>query len=508
MQRRTRIVATLGPATDAPGVLEKLLDAGLDVARINFRMAARRNIGAYRQSSASGGAAPSECRGLGDLPGPKLALFVERVDRAGGWQEGDAGSESASERGHQPDGTGGGGEDQGRPARVARRWPAASARGHGRSRSDHINHEVSGLLLPNKGMNLPDTELSIPAVTKRDREAIAVALQAGVDWLGLSFVRDASAAHELRAIIRSHDANVPILAKIERPEAVKKSAAIIDAFDGIMVARGDLGSRSRSKWCHSAETAHSASTLAGKPVITATDMLDSMRTNPRPTRAEVSDVANAVYDGTDAVMLSGETAIGAWAGRSAVVHESHCAGGGDAPAGKRAAPCRGAARRTDRSHHALPVRIGRGNRRGGDYHADDHRTNRPARRAPSPPARNHRRLQASRSRSAIGGSLGRGRRAFSPSKSTTAKIAWKRPSARSYQQGTLKPGTLVVVLANHPVEGGEGFPTTRVPACGRGRALVRALKTSLFWCREALPNRYRLHYRKNRSSPRKRNVDS
>src|SRR5207253_7422408 len=101
--------------------------------------------------------------------------------------------------------------------------------------------EVGGTLLPNKGINLPDTELNIPAVTKRDREALAVAAQAGVDWLALSFVRDAAAAHELRGVIRGFGLEVPILAKIERPEAVRQADEIIQAFDGIMVARGDLG---------------------------------------------------------------------------------------------------------------------------------------------------------------------------------------------------------------------------------------------------------------------------
>jgi pyruvate kinase len=124
-------------------------------------------------------------------------------------------------------------------------------------------------------------------------------------------VRDPAAATELREVLRSHNASVPILAKLERPEAIQKSTAIIDAFDGIMVARGDLGVEiALEKVPHVQKHLIEQARRAGKPVITATDMLDSMRKNPRPTRAEVSDVANAVYDGTDAVMLSGETAVG------------------------------------------------------------------------------------------------------------------------------------------------------------------------------------------------------
>src|SRR4029077_15274573 len=143
------------------------------------------------------------------------------------------------------------------------------------------------------------------------REALAVAAKAGVDWIALSFVRDASAAAELRGVARAFGLEVPIIAKMERPEAVKRAKDIIAAFDGIMVARGDLGVEIALECVpHAQKRLIHLSRTAGKPVITATDMLDSMRSNPRPTRAEASDVANAVYDGTDAVMLSGETAVG------------------------------------------------------------------------------------------------------------------------------------------------------------------------------------------------------
>jgi len=165
--------------------------------------------------------------------------------------------------------------------------------------------------MPNKGINLPDTELAIPAVTPRDRAALALAASASVDWLGLSFVRSADDAKELRDVARTFGLRLPILAKIERPEAVEHAQAIIDAFDGIMVARGDLGVEiDLENVPHVQKRLINLARAAAKPVITATDMLDSMRVNPRPTRAEASDVANAVYDGTGAVMLSGETAAG------------------------------------------------------------------------------------------------------------------------------------------------------------------------------------------------------
>ena len=172
---------------------------------------------------------------------------------------------------------------------------------------------VGGELLPNKGVNLPDTPLNIPALTDRDRQALEVAARAQVDWLALSFVRSPSAAGELRDEAARHGLHVPLLAKIERPEAVDQANMIIAMFDGIMVARGDLGVEIPLERVPTVQKKLIAlARQAGKPVITATDMLDSMRNNPRPTRAEAGDVANAIYDGTDAVMLSGETAVGAY----------------------------------------------------------------------------------------------------------------------------------------------------------------------------------------------------
>jgi pyruvate kinase len=171
--------------------------------------------------------------------------------------------------------------------------------------------EIPGVLQPGKGINLPDTVLTISALTERDHAALRIAARAEVDWLALSFVRSPEAAAELRTAAKGLGLEVPVLAKIERPEAVQRSREVIEAFDGIMVARGDLGveiplekvPHVQKRLIHQART-------AGKPVVTATEMLESMRTNPRPTRAEASDVANAIYDGTDAVMLSGETAAG------------------------------------------------------------------------------------------------------------------------------------------------------------------------------------------------------
>lgn len=312
MRRRTRIVVTLGPATDRPGVLESLLSAGLDVARLNFSHGVaedhRARVARLRQAAAARGRSVTV---LADLPGPKLRTLL-RTPRTLL-----VGQEVVFA------------EDLSNPENIGITEPEAIRDvrpGHrlllddGRLQLTAVRVEVGrliarvedgGELLPNKGINLPDTPLSIPAVTDRDREALSIAASLGADWLALSFVRGPEAADELRAAARACGLEVPILAKMERPEAVANAAKIINAFDGIMVARGDLGVEIPLERVPLVQKQLiSEARAAGKPVITATDMLDSMRDNPRPTRAEASDVANAIFDGTDAVMLSGETAIG------------------------------------------------------------------------------------------------------------------------------------------------------------------------------------------------------
>ena len=173
---------------------------------------------------------------------------------------------------------------------------------------------TDGLLTSNKGLNLPRAALSIPAITDKDRENLKFALEEQVDWIAISFVRTAEEVLDLKDMIRELTAlgrPTPVIAKIEKPEAVDNIDAIIAAADGIMVARGDLGIEMSTEAVPmiQKQIIHKCN-LAGKPVITATQMLDSMIRNPRPTRAEASDVANAILDGTDAIMLSGETAAG------------------------------------------------------------------------------------------------------------------------------------------------------------------------------------------------------
>lgn len=173
---------------------------------------------------------------------------------------------------------------------------------------------LTGVLQSNKGMNLPDASLDIPALTPKDIEDVKFALDHQVDWVALSFVRKAHEVLELKAIIHNYAAFgrvTPVIAKIEKPDAVKNIDSIIEAADGIMVARGDLGIETNPETVPGVQKLLiNKCLMAAKPVITATQMLDSMIRNPRPTRAEASDVANAVLDGTDAIMLSGETASG------------------------------------------------------------------------------------------------------------------------------------------------------------------------------------------------------
>ncbi|HPS62160.1 MAG TPA: pyruvate kinase, partial [Bacteroidales bacterium] len=170
-----------------------------------------------------------------------------------------------------------------------------------------------GLLTDHKGVNFPNLDLRLPSLTEKDLRDLDFGLNEGVDWVSLSFVRSAKDIRALCGIIASKGLNTPVIAKIEKPQAVDHLEEIVEAADGIMVARGDLGvEMSPDRVPMIQKRIITLCNRAGKPVITATQMLESMIRDPRPTRAEASDVANAVIDGTDAVMLSGETAMGAW----------------------------------------------------------------------------------------------------------------------------------------------------------------------------------------------------
>jgi pyruvate kinase len=314
MNRRTKIVATLGPATETPERLDAILRAGVDVARINFSHGIPEEhiarIARFREAARRVGKIAGV---MADLPGPKMRVLLSEAREL---KEGDKLAFSCTTEPMQA-----GDITLSEPEVLAEVRPGQRLlMDDGRLQLEAITITprqvvalvvVGGILHPNKGLNLPDTPLTIPTVTKRDREALAVAARAGVDWVAVSFVRGPEAADEARAACKAVGLDVPVLAKIERPEAVYRAVAIVAAFDAIMVARGDLGVELPLERVPTVQKMLIAEArAAGKPVITATDMLDSMREHPRPTRAEASDVANAIFDGTDAVMLSGETAIG------------------------------------------------------------------------------------------------------------------------------------------------------------------------------------------------------
>ena len=321
--RRTKIVATLGPAVEDPDTLRAALAAGVDVVRLNFSHGTPEE----HQERLDRVHAIAEELGrnigsLGDLQGPKIRLGevpapgVELVD----------GSEvtlvaGADELEEVDDGIGGVvlpvvypglAEDVDAGALVLMddgllRLVVSRVDG------DHVIARVvaGGLAKSRKGVNLPGVAVSANTLTPKDREDVQTMVDIGVDWIALSFVRRPEDVVEVREHIRACGGDQPIIAKLERPEAVENLEAIVDATDAVMVARGDLGVEIGPERVPAIQKQMiDLSNSEGKPVITATEMLDSMIRNPRPTRAEASDVANAIFDGTDAVMLSGETAAG------------------------------------------------------------------------------------------------------------------------------------------------------------------------------------------------------
>ena len=314
--RRTKIVCTIGPASASPRVLRKMLDRGMDVARLNFSHGSREGhrslIQTIRYISQQRG---KEVAILQDLAGPKI--------RVGGIREGSVLLKPRA------DFTLTTREVPGDEREVSISFPALPSmvkRGDTILLSDGalelkvLSHDaqdircrvvVGGLLGAHKGINLPATTLSIPALTEKDKEDMEFGILEGVDFIALSFVRDASDLQEARQILKERGAEIPLIAKIEKHEALNQLDGIVAASDGLMVARGDLGVEIALENIPMLQKAIIAkANFAGKPVITATQMLGSMVENPRPTRAEVTDVANALLDGTDAVMLSEETAMG------------------------------------------------------------------------------------------------------------------------------------------------------------------------------------------------------
>ncbi len=318
LTRRTKIVATIGPATESPERIRELVKAGATTFRLNFSHGDHSEhatrIATIRQVAHELGV---HIGILQDLQGPKIRLgrfeegpitlskgdhfaltskqvrcnqTVATVTYDKLAEEVSAGSRILL--------------DDGRVEMKVDRVDEAD-------QTLHCVVTVGGVLSNNKGVNFPDVQLSVRALTTKDRQDLAFGLQQGVDWVALSFVRNPSDMQEIRELIRKHGFSTPVVAKIEKFEAIDQIDAILPLCDGVMVARGDLGVEMPAEEVPllQKDLIHKANSL-GIPIITATQMLDSMASSPRPTRAEVSDVANAILDGTDAVMLSNETAVG------------------------------------------------------------------------------------------------------------------------------------------------------------------------------------------------------
>ena len=319
-QRRTKILATLGPATDPPGVLEALFKAGVNVVRLNFshgdpsgqaRRAAEVRAAAQR--------AGTEIGILADLPGPKIR--IERfAEGKVSLKAGDRFDLVASTDAPPGDARQIGVSYLGLPDDVAAGDVLLLDDGLMQLQVVEVQGERivcsvlnDGVLSDRKGLNKQGGGLSLGALTERDKELIGIAAKIGVDFIAVSFCRNAQDMNDARAIARAHGSDAALVSKIERTEAIENLVEIVEASDVVMVARGDLGVEIGDAELPGLQKKIIRESLAqNKVVITATQMLQSMVESPLPTRAEVLDVANSVIDGTDAVMLSAETAAGAW----------------------------------------------------------------------------------------------------------------------------------------------------------------------------------------------------
>ena len=314
--RKVKILATLGPASRTPEMIEKLMRAGADAFRVNM------SHGDHETHAATITAIREVEKALGrpvavlcDLQGPKL--------RVGQFKDGKAVIRHSGHFTFDRDPTPG---DENRVCLPHPELFGVLRKGQrlliddGKLRlrvieagEDRIlcSAEVGGVISDRKGVNVPDAVVPIPALTEKDRRDLTFALDQGADWIALSFVQRPEDVAEARKLMGT--SQTALMAKIEKPAAVERLEEIIELADGIMVARGDLGVELNPEEVPPIQKRIVAITRrSGKPVVVATQMLESMIESPAPTRAEVSDVANAVYDGADAVMLSAETASGAW----------------------------------------------------------------------------------------------------------------------------------------------------------------------------------------------------
>ena len=314
--RKAKIVCTMGPATDNPGVLEDLIKNGMDVARFNFshgdHAEHERRMRELRELSSKH---DRPVAAMLDTGGPEIRLgtFANGSEELKAGQpfvlttreiRGDGHRCSVSYSGLAHDVQEGGRImlDDGLIGLTVERVEGTEV---------FCCVENDGVIKSKKSVNVPGAHLSMPYMSQKDREDILFGIRMGFDLISASFTRTAEDILEIRSLLDDHGAEMRIIAKIENKEGVEHIDEILEAADGIMVARGDMGVEIDFTEIPAIQKRLIDRAMqAGKPVITATQMLDSMMVNPRPTRAEITDVANAIYDGTTAVMLSGETAAG------------------------------------------------------------------------------------------------------------------------------------------------------------------------------------------------------
>ena len=316
--RRTKIVATIGPATSSPEVLRALIEAGATTLRLNFSHGSyadhQRSIRLIRQTAFE---LDQPVGILQDLQGPKIRLgkfendsiYLNKGDRFILTSSPVVGTQEISWVTYEylAEEVPAGATillDDGRVEMVVEKVDRAA-------KELHCRVVVGGTLSNNKGVNFPGVYLSVKAMTDKDRKDLLFGLDQGVDWVALSFVRNPQDVLEIKELISNAGKVIPVIAKIEKHEAIDQMESILPLCDGVMIARGDLGVELPAEDVPILQKRLIAvANRLGIPIITATQMLDSMVHSPRPTRAEVSDVANAILDGTDAVMLSNETAVG------------------------------------------------------------------------------------------------------------------------------------------------------------------------------------------------------
>jgi pyruvate kinase len=317
-ERKAKIVSTLGPSSSTAEQITRLADAGVDIFRLNFSHGS--NDDKSRVIDIIRAVAERRKKALGilaDLQGPKIrtgrmengALPLRKGDSIDITTEEVLGRKGLISTIYQSLPT-----DVKQGSRILLDDGLIEFRVQTVSGNTvHCTVVEGGILKDLKGINLPGVNVSSPSLTEKDRKDLVFCLEKRVDYIALSFVRKAEDVEDLKRIINGHGLSIPVVAKIEKPEAIRNFDAILKATDAVMVARGDLGVEiNAEKVPLIQKQIIRACNEAGKPVITATQMLESMILHPRPTRAETSDVANAIMDGTDAVMLSGETASGAY----------------------------------------------------------------------------------------------------------------------------------------------------------------------------------------------------